>query len=731
MIDFIQPSLQPTQNGASYEMGPGDTDDALLQAVQAACRRIAPTWPLDRFIAVNPWWGFIDQPVQAASDSIGHLSGSPLTMPMEWYLNEYDKGLITQDALGVALERHGLKMGADTFRRTCPAESKQPERLTLLTDVIDEQRDLVHQPACKDVVIHAIGQHCASWFDQGQARWKPTHATSLYAAWREIASHDNGPSLLTGINGIAGRIAALPAKHDELIRVVCEKLKIDKDDYESYFTALLLSVNGWSAWCAYLNWQALQQGQADNHLQQLLAIRLGWEWVLADGTVHDALISDWRTTSRTQRQKNVNSIAWVWQEALEISWQREVNQGLLIPQQEPPEQPTRPALQAVFCIDVRSERMRRALEKSSPTIRTHGFAGFFGLPIDYLPFGGRQAQPQLSGLLAPKLHAVTRAVNPTLTQNLLEKRRFKLGISQAWEGFRTAASSGFGFVETIGISYAWKLVAVLVTGQLGSMLQQAGQRIGIDVHLLNIEKDRLPEVETPITAEREHWPLNSFTEALQRQPGWLNSAAFSALSNRTQQKALLDQLGLPTAPWCVMAVGMSQKDLHQQVGPDIFLKRASGGYDGRGQLRLKEGIVSDLPAWADNAIAEQAIRFESEVSIIGARAGDGQTVYYRLTENRHDDGVLTISLSQPYRFDALQSKAEKMLGQVMQHLDYVGVMAMECFIVDGQLLINEIAPRVHNSGHWTQAGASISQFELHLRAVCGLPLHNRNSLAVA
>ncbi len=265
-------------------------------------------------------------------------------------------------------------------------------------------------------------------------------------------------------------------------------------------------------------------------------------------------------------------------------------------------------------------------------------------------------------------------------------------------------------------------VAVLGNGQLGAMLQQAGLRIGIDVQLLDIETDFLPPVNVPITAEREHWPANLFTDALQRHPGWLNSAAFASLANRIQQKTLLDELGLATAPWCVVSADMSQDTLHQKLGADVFMKRASGGYDGRGQQRLREGVVSDFPDWAGDAVAEQAIRFETEVSIIGARGLDGQIVYYRLTENRHDDGVLTVSLSQPERFTLLQPKAEQMLRTVMEALDYVGVMAIECFLINGQLLINEIAPRVHNSGHWTQAGASISQFELHLRAVCGLPL---------
>lgn len=452
----------------------GEQHNAIHHAVQAACRRIAPTWPLDRFIAVNPWWGFVDQPVQVASDSIGHLCGSPLTMPMDWYLNQYEQGHITDEALGVALRRHGIDTGIDNridkFKQTCVKNSSQPVRLALLTDVLDEQRDLL-QPTCQDVVTHAIGQHCASWFDQHQASWRPTHNTSLYAAWRDIASHDNAPSLSTGISGIASRIAALPQTHDELIGVVCAALKLTQEEYENYFSALLFSVNGWAAWCAYLRWQAEQQGQTDDHLEQLLAIRLAWEWVLMEDKTSEALLGEWLLTR--QKQRNVtdklntavhpNNPAWIWQDALEITWQQHVNSGLLnatLPQK----QPARPALQAVFCIDVRSEPMRRALEASNPAIRTHGFAGFFGLPIEYLPLASRHARPQLPGLLAPQLRAVSTAANPSATQRISAKRRFRLGIAQAWENVRTNASSGFGFVEITGLSAAWKLLRASLYG---------------------------------------------------------------------------------------------------------------------------------------------------------------------------------------------------------------------------------------------------------------------------
>ena len=117
------------------------------------------------------------------------------------------------------------------------------------------------------------------------------------------------------------------------------------------------------------------------------------------------------------------------------------------------------------------------------------------------------------------------------------------------------------------------------------------------------------------------------------------------------------------------------------------------------------------------------IPFEEEVSLVGARGHDGKCVFYPLTLNLHQQGILHASVAGLPRLEPLQATAEEWLTRIMVELDYVGVMAMECFVVDGTLLVNELAPRVHNSGHWTQAGANPSQFQLHLRAVADLPLH--------
>lgn len=265
-------------------------------------------------------------------------------------------------------------------------------------------------------------------------------------------------------------------------------------------------------------------------------------------------------------------------------------------------------------------------------------------------------------------------------------------------------------------------IAVLGQGQLGWMLRAAAERLGVPLKLLAPNQVELPPESSLITVESEHWPDNEGVRALQRHPGWCNGKALSILPDRRTQKQMLDDLQLATAPWCIPQPEATLETLRAHLGPDFLLKSARGGYDGRGQHRVPPGSTEPLPDWRAESIAEAAVNFETEVSLVGARAKDGHCVFYRLTENYHSSGILMVSISRADRFSEFQAQAETMLSKIMNHLDYVGVMAMECFVRDGDLLINELAPRVHNSGHWTQAGASISQFELHLRSLLGWPM---------
>ncbi|RJT44596.1 5-(carboxyamino)imidazole ribonucleotide synthase [Rahnella woolbedingensis] len=270
-----------------------------------------------------------------------------------------------------------------------------------------------------------------------------------------------------------------------------------------------------------------------------------------------------------------------------------------------------------------------------------------------------------------------------------------------------------------------KPVCVLGNGQLGRMLRQAGEPLGIAVYPvgLDAEPEAVPYQQSVITAEIERWPQTALTRELATHKAFVNREIFPRLADRLTQKQLLDQLGLATAPWQLLANAAEWPQVFSEIGELAIVKRRVGGYDGRGQWRLRSGEENTLPQDCyGECIVEQGINFSGEVSLVGARGHDGKTVFYPLTHNLHQDGILRTSVALPQPDAALQQQAESMLSAILNELNYVGVMAMECFVVSEGLLINELAPRVHNSGHWTQNGASYSQFEMHLRAILGLPL---------
>src|SRR5690606_13673806 len=269
---------------------------------------------------------------------------------------------------------------------------------------------------------------------------------------------------------------------------------------------------------------------------------------------------------------------------------------------------------------------------------------------------------------------------------------------------------------------------VIGAGQLGYMMKHAGMPLQLEVIPVDLNStDPVPlRNDDLVTAEIEYWPDNAATRALSQHPHFINANVFGRLADRLTQKQLLDHLQVATASWRVVDHNTNASALYQPLGERVLLKSRRGGYDGRGQYWLNQKNNEAIPAdWLGSAIAEQAIAFDDEVSLIGMRDPQGSCYFYPLALNLHVNGILMASIAplpqvHDAERDALQQKAERMLGTIMNHLDYVGVMAMECFRLGNQLLVNELAPRVHNSGHWTQAGASYSQFEAHLRAITGL-----------
>lgn len=289
-------------------------------------------------------------------------------------------------------------------------------------------------------------------------------------------------------------------------------------------------------------------------------------------------------------------------------------------------------------------------------------------------------------------------------------------------------------------------VLVLGAGQLARMMSLAGAPLNIQISAFDVVSGNMVHPLTQavlgngleqaikqadvITAEFEHIP-HPILEQCEKSGKFLPSAtAIKAGGDRRLEKALLDSANVRNAKYFVITNRQDFDDAIRHVGIPMVLKSALGGYDGKGQWRLKsldnvdtiwQEMQTCINASPDQAIvAEEFVPFNREVSLVGARDKAGNVVVYPLAENIHTNGVL--SLSMAIDDQALQEQAKTMFTAVADALNYVGVLALEFFDVEGQLLVNEIAPRVHNSGHWTQQGAETCQFENHLRAVCGLPL---------
>ncbi len=206
--------------------------------------------------------------------------------------------------------------------------------------------------------------------------------------------------------------------------------------------------------------------------------------------------------------------------------------------------------------------------------------------------------------------------------------------------------------------------------------------------------------------------------------------ALEVSQDRLQEKALFTRLKIPVAAHRAIDCRQDLVDATAQLGLPGVLKTRRLGYDGKGQCVLRRARDLD-EAWRQlggaGLIYEKFQDFSREVSLIGARSSTGDIAYYPLSANSHEAGILRYSVA-PYRNEALERTARRYLRRVMEALDYVGVLTLEFFVVHGRLVANEMAPRVHNSGHWTIEGCVTSQFENHVRAICGLPLGSTRPL---
>lgn len=497
-----------------------------LKAAHHAAARVAPIWPLDKTVAVNPWWQWRDQPIQQVAAHLTNLANVQLLMPKAYYRDFWQKSLLAQH-LQQAAQEQGVNVSTDALVDYLNQDELNQDGLNHkdnvdiwknLTDWLDEHGAQNHKAAAykmpwRDEVTQQISQSCGMFFSYAERLNDSDRSTaSFYQFWRQLITQDAGVPILMGeprlkeffqnlsndpetvISCFYAAIKTVSAKNSDsfgqndsdgksfnekgLDEKSLDEKSVDEKSFasgfEAYCTALLMDINGWAAVFAQRNESPSISSESIqmSGCVSLLAVRLAWEWAIwwllesDDQSKHASSIQPSQSaTSQNQtvqisfisqfKQQKKNEgdtyqqqqLLWVWHRALEVSVQQQFESKLLSSHSQKNNQQAsaKLSLQAVFCIDVRSEPIRRALEAQSPDIQTLGFAGFFGLAIAYDPVGVPIHRPQLPALLSPNLYA-----KPVLSQSSQQNLLSPLLRNYASANASAQASANFGWVETRG-----------------------------------------------------------------------------------------------------------------------------------------------------------------------------------------------------------------------------------------------------------------------------------------
>lgn len=457
----------------------------LTDAIATACRRIAPLWPLDSYVAVNPYLGFSEMPFEAAADTLGRLAGVRLSMPPAFYQEALLSGRIAPADLEAAAEAAPGGTSVEHLLRVMNGgvADGEPVRIATVAEILDRLSGGDRQVSRTAFMIDEISKFCAAYFDEGQALWPaPWRGLPLYAAWRSAARFDRNPQAM-GVRNFAETVSGLPETPAEAIQVVLDGLGIPQAQWTDYLFRALFDVRGWAAYVRRIDWEGERLGQVSAALTDLLAIRVVWGYALfkqrSDPAFTDAwraaVAQAWAAPGDAVGRSPQGAASLALHTAYERNYQRRL-QAALAGARSSGEAP-RPPLQAVFCIDVRSEIFRRALEQAAPGVETLGFAGFFGIPMSC--GDDEHAHAQCPVLLSPAIEVQAISRQPTA-------QALSRGVHGLWSRLKASAVSCFGYVEAAGLGYAAKLTAA-ANGAVAPALP-TGETANLHVHGLDAER---------------------------------------------------------------------------------------------------------------------------------------------------------------------------------------------------------------------------------------------------
>lgn len=423
----------------------GLDEAALTWAMDA----IPPAFPLAASVAVNPVLGFSRHDLARTTAILEQTAGARLTAPRTWYGQRLADGEITPDDLAAALAEAGVEATPSAVERLGMAAHRDraaPRPLPMITD-------LARGPGAPDwsaFVAERIAVWAAGYFDHGQALWSPERAHTAFEDWRAFAQVDLAPEL-AGLKDFRAFVKALAREPADLIREATESLGLGVETQRAYFLRLLHAMGGWSQVASHARWTARRDGRDDATLDGLISVRLAWElFFLARG--RGAKLADWASVRAAYGRAfapdpEARTDALLHQ-AYEHAQRRKLARVLGARRRAEPTAAARPALQAVFCIDVRSEVLRRHLEAQDPGVVTLGFAGFFGVGVGYAAASDSVVEHRLPVLLRPQV--LGHAAN--LGSESERKSRLDARAGRAVERFKSGAVAAFAYVESLGLT---------------------------------------------------------------------------------------------------------------------------------------------------------------------------------------------------------------------------------------------------------------------------------------
>lgn len=435
----------------------------LRKVMRRAAKKIAPVWPLENFVAVNPYLGMADKSFDSVAQELALAGGVQMTLPASFYLQKLEEGEMTLKHIAAALERKQLSINLEDFIKSLNTPNSSEKNMPRVLTVADVATQLTKKD-WKRFMTARITTWAASYFDSGQATWVAANKEeSPFAAWKSEAEKDLTPRL-NGLRGFRNAVKKLPDHPVKAAQVALEKLDIPQDGMDLYLHSLLLRVGGWSAYAARLDWDNELYGGEDGKLIEFLSVLLCWEACLLECVKHPKLKREWKvatkalSTFNNQNQLNQQLTQnLILQEAFDIATQQNIVGKFKGTELSPKGTQTQAKAQAIFCIDVRSEVYRRNLELIDNSIKTLGFAGFFAFPIKYVPIGHEGGEANCPVLLPTGPTIMEEMPDKEDNQRALKDRVQNRQLQQVWKSFKSGAVTNFSFVSPMGLSFLPKL----------------------------------------------------------------------------------------------------------------------------------------------------------------------------------------------------------------------------------------------------------------------------------